>query len=107
MNGVTTNMPTFTYVSRDTAGRPQRGTQEAASAAAVANSLRERGWLVVEVPHRRGARAHPLGLARPTEPVLLAGAALAGHRNELAADGGDAAQRFDPLGHSQNSQRTR
>jgi len=42
-------MPIFSYVGRDTAGRPQRGTQEAPSAAAVASSLRQRGWLVLEV----------------------------------------------------------
>ena len=42
-------MPIFNYVGRDTAGRPQRGTQEAPSAAAVANALRQRGWLVLDV----------------------------------------------------------
>ena len=49
-------MPIFSYVGRDVAGRPQRGTQEAPSAAAVANALRQRGWLVLEV---RSADAEP------------------------------------------------
>jgi type II secretory pathway component PulF len=42
-------MPSFTFNARDPAGRPQEGTQEAASAAALVNTLRERGWLVLEV----------------------------------------------------------
>jgi type IV pilus assembly protein PilC len=42
-------MPTFTFTARDPAGRPQAGQQEAASAAALVNSLRERGWLVLDV----------------------------------------------------------
>jgi type II secretory pathway component PulF len=43
------SMPAFTFNARDPAGRPQNGTQEAASAAALVNTLRERGWLVLEV----------------------------------------------------------
>ncbi|HYV38784.1 MAG TPA: type II secretion system F family protein [Gemmataceae bacterium] len=42
-------MPVFSYVGRDAAGRPQRGTQEAPTAAAVVSSLRQRGWLVLDV----------------------------------------------------------
>jgi type IV pilus assembly protein PilC len=42
-------MPSFAYVARDSAGRPQRGTSEAASPGALVSSLRERGWLVLEV----------------------------------------------------------
>lgn len=42
-------MPTFTFTAHDPAGRPQAGKQEAASAAALVNTLRERGWLVLDV----------------------------------------------------------
>lgn len=42
-------MPVFTFEARSGAGQPQRGTQEAPSAAALATSLRERGWLVLAV----------------------------------------------------------
>src|SRR5688572_1995103 len=42
-------MPTFAYSARDRMGRPQDGTQDAASAAAVVSTLRERGWLVLQV----------------------------------------------------------
>lgn len=42
-------MPSFTFSARDPAGRPQAGQQEAASAAALVNTLRERGWLVLDV----------------------------------------------------------
>src|SRR5579883_1516977 len=42
-------MPLFSYVARNSGGRPQQGTQEAASAAALVTALRERGWLVLEV----------------------------------------------------------
>ena len=42
-------MPVFTYQVRNPSGRPQQGTQEAESAAALVNSLRERGCLVLDV----------------------------------------------------------
>lgn len=42
-------MPSFAFSARDRAGRPQAGTQDAASAAALVASLRERGWLVLNV----------------------------------------------------------
>src|SRR5689334_22294900 len=42
-------MPTFTFTARDPAGRPQAGQQDAPSAAALVNALRERGWLVLDV----------------------------------------------------------
>ena len=42
-------MPTFLYKARDPGGRPQEGTVTAASAAAVANDIRGRGWLVLDV----------------------------------------------------------
>lgn len=46
-------MPTFNFVARDASGQLQRGSQAAASPAALAGSLRERGWAVVDV--RAGA----------------------------------------------------
>ena len=42
-------MPAFAFQARDAAGRPQRGSLEAATPSAVAQSLRQRGWLVVNV----------------------------------------------------------
>lgn len=42
-------MPLFTFSARNPAGRPLKGTQEAPSATALVNSLRDRGWLVLEV----------------------------------------------------------
>lgn len=42
-------MPTFIFQARNPRGRPQTGTQEAASAAALVNDLRQRGWLVLKV----------------------------------------------------------
>jgi len=48
-------MPTFTYRARDAAGRPQQGTQEAASATVLVNNLRQRGWLVLNVVAGDGA----------------------------------------------------
>src|SRR5262245_43510932 len=50
-------MPTFTFTARDPAGRPREGTQEAASAAALVNTLRERGWLVLDVKAAGGDAA--------------------------------------------------
>ena len=38
-------MPTFQYKARDRGGRAQQGFLEAASASALANDLRNRGWL--------------------------------------------------------------
>jgi type IV pilus assembly protein PilC len=42
-------VPTFHYAARDRAGRPQQGTQEAPSPAALVTALRDRGWLVLDV----------------------------------------------------------
>ena len=58
-------MPVFTFVARTPAGQAREGTEEAASASALASSLRARGWLVLEV---RAA-----GASTPTGgwPVLL------------------------------------
>jgi type II secretory pathway component PulF len=42
-------MPSFTFVARTQAGQARQGTEEAASATALANTLRDRGWLVLEV----------------------------------------------------------
>jgi len=42
-------MPLFTYTIRDQQNRPQTGTQEASSAASLAESLRARGVLVLTV----------------------------------------------------------
>lgn len=42
-------MPVFSFEARSGTGQPQRGTQEAPSAAALVTSLRERGWLVLTV----------------------------------------------------------
>jgi type II secretory pathway component PulF len=47
-------MAMFSYVARNSAGRAQRGTQEAPSAAALVNLLRERGWLILEVQAAQG-----------------------------------------------------
>src|SRR5262245_15455837 len=42
-------MPVFAFEVRTSGGRPQRGREEAASAAALAAALRARGWLVLTV----------------------------------------------------------
>lgn len=42
-------MPSFTFTARDSAGRTQKGTRNAASAGELAAQLRSRGWLVMEV----------------------------------------------------------
>lgn len=42
-------VPYFAYIARDATGRAQSGTSEAASAGLVVNSLRQRGWLVLDV----------------------------------------------------------
>ena len=42
-------MPTFTYKTRNAAGRSQKGTQSAESATALAQELRGRGLLVLDV----------------------------------------------------------
>jgi type IV pilus assembly protein PilC len=46
-------MPSFAFTARDSRGRPQQGTFEAASTTAVAEELRGRGWLVLEVRDRQ------------------------------------------------------
>ncbi len=47
-------MPMFVYAARNAAGRPMKGTQEATSAPALVNTLRERGLLVVDVRPAEG-----------------------------------------------------
>jgi len=42
-------MPSFAYAARDRSGRAQRGSLDAPTPAAVAASLRGRGWVVVQV----------------------------------------------------------
>jgi type IV pilus assembly protein PilC len=42
-------MPSFAYTARDGAGRPQQGTVDAATATAVVDELRVRGWLVLDI----------------------------------------------------------
>ena len=42
-------MPSFTYLARDTAGRPQQGTLDAASYAAAVRLLRGQGWRILKV----------------------------------------------------------
>src|SRR5262245_1218463 len=42
-------MPVFTFEARTSSAQAQRGTQEAASAGAVAASVRQRGWMVLAV----------------------------------------------------------
>lgn len=57
-------MPTFLFEARDSTGRPQRGTLEAASANALVSSLRQRGWLVLNVQAASDAVAPAAILAR-------------------------------------------
>jgi len=47
-------MPSFVFNARDPAGRQQQGSQEAVSAASLVSTLRERGWLVLEVKESSG-----------------------------------------------------
>jgi len=42
-------MPNFAFIARDAAGTSQEGVLEAASAPAVVQNLRDRGWLVLDV----------------------------------------------------------
>src|SRR5262245_35376431 len=42
-------MPVFAYQSRSATGRPQTGKEEAASAAALAGTLRARGAMVISI----------------------------------------------------------
>jgi type IV pilus assembly protein PilC len=65
-------MPVFSYVGRDSAGRTQRGVQEAPSAAAVASALRQRGWLVLDIQAQS-----PAGLAGVQRRGLLGPRSLA------------------------------
>src|SRR5947209_5565803 len=48
-------MPLYTFVARTAAGQPQRGTEEAASAPALAGTLRQRGWLVLDIQPAAGS----------------------------------------------------
>ena len=54
-------MPEFTYEARDGEGRLREGRELAASAGELGSSLRERGWLVLDVRvaegETRGRRA--------------------------------------------------
>lgn len=50
-------MASFTYVARDHGGRVLRGKFDATSPSALAASLRERGWMVIDV--QAGAEASP------------------------------------------------
>jgi type IV pilus assembly protein PilC len=61
-------MPLYTFLGRDKAGRPQRGTQEAPSASVVANSLRERGWLVLEIRDGKGEPESALAMLAKLNP---------------------------------------
>ena len=61
-------MPVFTYNARDRAGRLQTGSQEAPSAASLAESLRARGGLVVAV---EVAAENHSELAAALDPRLL------------------------------------
>ncbi len=56
-------MPIFVFTARTSAGQPQRGTEESPSAAALVNTLRQRGWLVLDV--------RPAGAASPGLGDLL------------------------------------
>lgn len=46
-------MPLFQFVARDSIGRSQNGMREAASALNVADELRSRGWLILEISESR------------------------------------------------------
>ena len=61
-------MPTFAFNARDRMGRPQVGTQEAPSAAHLAESMRARGWLVIAVEVADGTDSE---LAAALDPRLL------------------------------------
>jgi type II secretory pathway component PulF len=53
-------MPLFVFEARTGAGQAQRGTEEAPSATALVNTLRQRGWLVVGVKPSQ-ADGKPIG----------------------------------------------
>lgn len=48
-------MPSFVYSARDNAGRTQNGTSSAASAGEVVSSLRERGWIILDIQPARSS----------------------------------------------------
>ena len=47
-------MPNFDFNARDPSGRQQAGSQDAVSSAALVSTLRERGWLVLDVQESAG-----------------------------------------------------
>lgn len=53
-------MPTFSFEVRNAQGRPQRGREDASSAAAMAATLRGRGWLVLNLREDSAADAFSL-----------------------------------------------
>lgn len=52
-------MPVYTYAARDETGRIQRGTQEAASPAALRSALQSRGLQLMRVQRRRNSQPVP------------------------------------------------
>jgi type IV pilus assembly protein PilC len=66
-------MPVFSFVGRDKAGRPQRGTQEAPSAAALVDALRQRGWLVMDVRATDTAKSAEVGFLAKLNPLYWLG----------------------------------
>src|SRR5262245_49123555 len=65
-------MPLFAFEARSAAGRAQSGREEAASAGALAGSLRNRGWLVLSVrPIETSAVAFSLNPAKWLPPRSL------------------------------------
>ncbi|MEO1130285.1 MAG: type II secretion system F family protein [Planctomycetota bacterium] len=47
-------MPSYAYVARDSSGAAQRGTLESPSVALLINTLRGRGWVVLDVRQTKG-----------------------------------------------------
>lgn len=62
-------MPTYTYEARDARGATKRGTAEGASPSAVADQLRQRGWLVTSVSAQAEAGQRPRFSLRGLLPV--------------------------------------
>src|SRR5271154_725827 len=60
-------MPIFSFEARNASGRAQRGTQEAPSAAALASTLRGRGWLVLDVRAAEDAGVSGLAALNPLQ----------------------------------------
>ncbi|NUQ35140.1 MAG: type II secretion system F family protein [Planctomycetaceae bacterium] len=53
-------MPLYTYVARDTKGKPERGSADGVSAAEVVSQLRERGLIVLDVKQADEGQADAL-----------------------------------------------